>query len=69
MRMKFELDEDELKTLKELVCEHGRLCTVKGSGAIGGRLTYTFTPTNMGYITKVECCCGEVFDLTDYDSW
>ena len=35
--------------------------------AIGGRLTYQFTYTNMGRITKVLCACGADIDLTEYD--
>lgn len=36
-------------------------------GAIGGRLTFSFTPTSLGEIQKVRCVCGEEIDLTDYD--
>ena len=36
------------------------------SGACGGRLTYTFTPTGIGTVKKVKCACGEEIDLTDY---
>jgi hypothetical protein len=38
-------------------------------GAIGGRLTYSFTPTGLGLITSVECACGEKLNLTDFDMW
>lgn len=41
-------------------------------GAIGGGLTYQFTPTSIGLITKVIYGEGEhrhELDLTDYDSW
>jgi hypothetical protein len=38
-------------------------------GAIGGRLTYCFTPTNLGTIIKIKCACGEELDLTNYESW
>lgn len=37
-------------------------------GAIGGGLTYSFTPTSLGVIVKAKY--GEfTLDLTDYDSW
>lgn len=39
------------------------------TGAIGGGLTYSFTPTGLGVIIKVKCACGEEADVTDYDSW
>lgn len=42
-------------------------------GAIGGGLTYEFTPTSLGTVTKVHhpTVNGEVktLDVTDYDSW
>ena len=45
-------------------------CELKNySGAIGGRLTYSFTPTGLGLVTKVKCACGEFIDLTGYESW
>jgi hypothetical protein len=36
-------------------------------GAIGGGLTYSFTPTSIGLIAIVEFYTGEKLDLTDYD--
>jgi hypothetical protein len=38
-------------------------------GAIGGELTYEFTPTSLGVVTKVKHATGVVLDVTDYDSW
>jgi hypothetical protein len=39
-------------------------------GAIGGGLTYSFTPNNIGLVfTVTEALTGEVLDLSDYDSW
>lgn len=38
-------------------------------GAIGGRLTYRFTPTGIGLIIVVECACGEKINCTDFSSW
>lgn len=37
-------------------------------GAIGGDLTYSFTPTSLGTIIKVECF-NKQLDLTAYDEW
>lgn len=48
------------------------------TGAIGGRLGYTFIPTGLGVIVKAYCglCYRKdpkpetaECDLTDYDSW
>lgn len=41
----------------------------KNPGAIGGGMTYSFTPTGLGTIVKVQCGCGDSFDVTDYDNW
>lgn len=38
-------------------------------GAIGGRLTYCFTPTGLGMITEVKCACGEEINVTEYEGW
>ena len=42
-------------------------------GAIGGGVTYTFTPTGLGVVTKVIFAKGTdaemELDLTDYDCW
>jgi hypothetical protein len=37
-------------------------------GAIGGGLTYSFTPTSLGTVVKVSFG-DKVLDLTDYDMW
>jgi len=40
------------------------------TGAIGGRFTYSFTPTSLGTIVKVKCgLTNEEVDLTDYQDW
>ena len=39
------------------------------TGAIGGGLTYEYTPTSLGTVFKATCHCGEALDLSDYDSW
>jgi hypothetical protein len=38
------------------------------SGAIGGALTYCFSPTSIGMVTIVKCGDMEL-NLTDYGSW
>ena len=77
MTMEFALDEDEKESLVDFLHEHNRVCKyyddgthdLPPGGAIGGRMTYSFTPTTLGTVTKVKCSCGEERDLTDYDGW
>lgn len=38
-------------------------------GAIGGSLTYNFTPTSLGTVLKVRHASGAELDMTDYGSW
>ena len=39
-------------------------------GAIGGSLTYMFTPTSLGVVTKVmHGYTSNVLDLSDYENW
>lgn len=57
--MEFRLGEKELEKYLEWSKEHDKGCRCyKNSGAIGGRLTFSFTPTSLGMITKVSCSCG-----------
>jgi hypothetical protein len=63
---KFELDEDEQKKLDKWLAKKDK----RYSGAIGGRYTYSFTPTSLGVITKVtDSLDKDEVDLTDYLSW
>lgn len=67
-RIHFGLNGEDFLRFKEWDNEHK--CHLKGySGASGGRLTFSFTPTSLGLITKVTCGCGESLDLTDYEVW
>lgn len=75
----FSLDEDQGKKLDEWIAKHNETCPhhykpeVHGmhnpAGACGGTLTFKFTPTTLGMVTKVKCACNEEVDLSDYDSW
>ncbi len=39
-------------------------------GAIGGALTYSFTPTSLGIVVKVKHGFTDAeIDLSDYDLW
>lgn len=39
------------------------------TGAIGGGLTYQFSPTGLGMVVKVIWYTGEELNVTDYDIW
>ncbi len=74
--MRFELTEAELGSFVKWNEDH--LSAVHGGeepycGAIGGRLTFSFTCTSLGDITKVKCglCKGKSakHDMTDYSTW
>jgi hypothetical protein len=39
-------------------------------GAIGGRLTFSFTPNGLGTVINADCnLCGWSKDFTDYENW
>jgi hypothetical protein len=38
-------------------------------GAIGGRVSFHFTPTGIGTVVTVTCACGAKEDLTNYEHW
>lgn len=39
------------------------------AGAIGGRISFEFTPTGLGDIVKAKCLCGKEIDLTESEDW
>ncbi len=39
------------------------------AGAIGGRISFVFTPTGLGECVVVKCLCGEEINLTDSNNW
>jgi len=43
-------------------CEHE-------GGAIGGKISYIFTPTGLGTCLVVKCICGAEIDLTESEYW
>lgn len=62
--MKFELTPEQVQKY-EAWAGH---CNTN-AGAIGGRLTFQFTPTGLGDCVNVVCLCGEVLSLTDSENW
>lgn len=66
--MVFEICGENLSKFFEWDRKHS--CELKEySGACGGRITYSFTPTSLGVVIKAKCACGEELDLTDYKGW
>ncbi len=60
----------DLEAASAIEWDKAHECSLKDDrGAIGGRLSYTFTPTSLGCIIKVKCGCGAELDLTAYDEW
>lgn len=75
--MQFHMTDDDTRKMADWLIDHNPKCRFYDDGtqvsnpmgAIGGRLTYKFTPTGVGLAIVVECACGESVDLTDYESW
>jgi len=73
----FALGVDENESLIDFLHTHNKECKYYDDGtsaqppggAIGGRLTYCFTPTTIGTGVEVQCACGVKKDLTNYDNW
>lgn len=61
--------EEEVEELLKWASAHYETCSIKGQGAIGGRYTYSFTPTSIGTICMIKCACGQKFDATKYEWW
>lgn len=49
--------------------ENDHNCPISYEGAIGGKITYCFTPTSIGTATKALCACGSKIDVTFYEEW
>lgn len=73
----FILADTELEAYELWRTEHNKTCpyyddgtkAVSPQGAIGGRITFRFTPTGIGTAVGVECACGTKQNLTDYSNW
>lgn len=70
MQKQFHLSTEE--TLEYLNWKDNHDCPFADpmkQGAIGGRMTFSFTPTSLGLIAKVKCACGAELDLTHSEDW
>ncbi len=68
----FSLTEKENEDLQKWLKKHDKKCRFANpmmQGAIGGKLTYMFTPTSLGVITKVRCSCGNEKCISDFTDW
>ncbi|GMQ95321.1 MAG: hypothetical protein BMS9Abin13_434 [Patescibacteria group bacterium] len=68
----FSFGEKEKNKLSDWLKEHNKTCSfadIGNQGAIGGRISYIFTPTGIGCVVEVKCACGEKVDITDYGDW
>lgn len=65
----FKLTHEEEEKLNKWNDIHKEVCTITDEGAIGGRITFEFTPTGLGDVVKVRCACGAKIDLTEYEKW
>lgn len=63
LRESFEIDEEGRANLYKWQKDHleKKHHGKRYAGAIGGRFTYSFTPTSVGTIGSIECSCGESF--------
>lgn len=66
----FEITIDNTAQLDAWLKIHDKTCAYvdpRNQSSIGGRLTYTFTPTSIGTLSKVVCACGADVDLTNFE--
>ena len=74
--MNFKVSEEQKEKIEQWYANHMPKCKYFDSefnaqyvGAIGGELSYTFTPTGLGAMLVVRCACGEEFNATDFSLW
>lgn len=65
--LSFSMTEEEEKKISSWYRENG--FDQMATGAIGGDLTFHFTPTSLGMVFTVTHSSGAELDLTDYESW
>ncbi len=64
----FEIPDDLYSICVEWMQSH-KCATDMPSTAIGGKYTYTFTPTGIGTFIDIQCVCGGKLDLTKDVDW
>lgn len=64
----FTLTEEEVQAIHEWQRKHNAEKHPDGYfGAIGGELSYQFTPTSIGMVGEVVCGCGQHFAFRNLD--
>lgn len=63
----FSLTELQVEKITKFVTEHE--CIITNEGSIGGKYTYSFTPTTLGTVDKITCACGKSCDVSNYELW
>ncbi len=62
----FDLTKEQIEEINKWMDK----CGSGATGAIGGRYTYSFTPTSLGLVVKVEdALTGKKLDVTYYNEW
>ena len=68
-RFRYELGREQEQKAAAWLGEHRKVHAGEDEGAIGGRYTWTFTPTSLGDVVRLQCCCGAEVDLSEYENW
>ena len=72
MKKVFIMSEIESLEAENHIKEHNKDCVIYNGGvhaAIGGRISYFFTPTGLGMACGVQCACGWSKECTDVSDW
>ena len=72
MKREFTIDDKEYEVYRDWFNKHNESCKLKNPNnqtTIGGRITFSFTPTGLGTVITVECACGEKVNVTDIEDW
>ena len=64
-KMVFELDEVQIKKYEKWKKKLPKI----DYGAVGGCITFCFTPTGIGTMVKVKSDDGGEINLTDFENW
>ena len=65
--MKFVLTDEQKD--QYIIWQRDHSCSLQNFGAIGGAITFEFTPTGLGMSQSVKCACGASLNLTNYEDW
>ena len=66
--IEFKLNKVEEERADKFMEKHRHKDVYKG--AIGGHISYRFTPTSVGDAVSIKCSiCDEEENITDYNAW